>query len=197
MDLKVKTGPSTTSITTDLAKSNVRVTTASEDSLFDHWIEAADQLIALQTNTSLMERVLVLSIPKVIPCIQLPKPPFIDFASVKHWDKDENETSVATGSLRVRTVDMLPTFEIPSISGTSEGRMEIEYQAGYADANTVPVTLKQAALMLVGHWYANREASFMDPRIMNVSKVTPLGFMELINPHRVPTVQGILNDGTL
>lgn len=49
-----------------------------------------------------------------------------------------------------------------------------------AEMETVPADLLEAVRQLVGHWYENREAS-----IVGVSaEQTPLGFWDLVNPHR-------------
>lgn len=58
--------------------------------------------------------------------------------------------------------------------------LKLEYVAGYGDAaSDVPQTLRNAILMLVGHWYENREAySEMAP------KRVPMGFDALIGVER-------------
>lgn len=58
--------------------------------------------------------------------------------------------------------------------------IKIEYQIGFGDASSdVPETIRHALMLLVGHWYDNRENTQMD----ELSDI-PFGFMELINTHR-------------
>jgi hypothetical protein len=46
----------------------------------------------------------------------------------------------------------------PYINSYSPGSITITFKAGLWDADTIPASVKQAMLLLVGHWYANREA---------------------------------------
>lgn len=54
----------------------------------------------------------------------------------------------------------------------------VEFTAGYGAAAAVPAALKAAILLLVGHWYANREA------VGEAMAELPLGVAALIAPYR-------------
>ena len=58
--------------------------------------------------------------------------------------------------------------------------IKITYRVGYGDAADVPVNIKQAILMLVAHWYENREAS-SEGKLMAV----PMGVDYLLSTERV------------
>lgn len=110
--------------------------------------------------------------------------PIQSIDAVKYYDTD--------GVLQTAT---LADFELQSagewaivkpVSGASwppadsrEAAIKIEYIAGYGDANDVPDAIKQALLMLVAHWFENREST-TDIRL----ETTPFGFDELISTHR-------------
>jgi len=49
-----------------------------------------------------------------------------------------------------------------------------------ADRDPVPADLKQAVLMIVGHWYENREAYLVGITAEEV----PLGIWSIVNQHR-------------
>ncbi len=58
--------------------------------------------------------------------------------------------------------------------------IKIEYTIGYGDTvDDVPDTIRHALMLLVGHWYDNREQSGMD-ELSNI----PFGFESLLNMHR-------------
>jgi uncharacterized phiE125 gp8 family phage protein len=58
--------------------------------------------------------------------------------------------------------------------------IKIEYQVGFGDtAASVPETLRHALMLLIGHWYDNREQTQMD-QLQDI----PFGFMELMNMHK-------------
>jgi len=58
--------------------------------------------------------------------------------------------------------------------------IRIEYTAGYgATSASVPETLRHAMMLLIGHWYDNRENTMMD-ELSNI----PYGFDMLVDMHR-------------
>lgn len=58
--------------------------------------------------------------------------------------------------------------------------IKIEYEIGYGDATTdVPQSIRHALLLMVGHWYDNREQTGYD-ELSNI----PFGFESLLNMHR-------------
>ena len=58
--------------------------------------------------------------------------------------------------------------------------IRIEYEIGYGESTTdVPETIRHALMLLVGHWYDNRENTQMD-ELSNI----PFGFEHLLNIHR-------------
>lgn len=57
----------------------------------------------------------------------------------------------------------------------------IEFNAGYGPAaSDVPQAIRRAALLLVGHWYMNREAV----NVGNITSELPLGPRALLAPYR-------------
>lgn len=59
--------------------------------------------------------------------------------------------------------------------------IKIEYVVGFGDASTdVPESLRHAMLMLIAHWYENRENELVGV----ASKTLPFGFEDLLNLHR-------------
>lgn len=55
----------------------------------------------------------------------------------------------------------------------------IEYTAGYGDASDVPAAVKHGMLMLVAHWYQNRETV-----VFGTPNTLPMGFTDLLNIER-------------
>ena len=60
------------------------------------------------------------------------------------------------------------------------GRRECGGIAGYGAAAAVPAAIKQAMLLLIGHWFANREAV----NVGNIVTAMPLAVEALIAPYR-------------
>lgn len=105
--------------------------------------------------------------------------------SVKYYDTD--------GNLQTDDINKYEVFgtqfatKISPKSGFSwpvaqdrQDAIKIKYEIGYGDAATdVPQTIRHALMLMVGHWYDNREQTQMD----DLSDI-PFGFMELLNMHR-------------
>lgn len=117
------------------------------------------------------------------PCqgFRLPYPPEIQVISVKYVDPDgvEQEWPFPT-----------PLYfeDLPALRGR-DGDLKIRYRAGYGTltgdpavwTNAVPAPIKVAILMLIGHWYENREAVTLGASPTSV----PLGFEALLSTFRV------------
>lgn len=194
MDLTVTVAPTLFSIDKDLVKANERIRHASEDTLIDFWIAAADRYIEKRTNRALLTQTLKLRLRRILPTVQLPKPPFQQLVSITVAPAQGMAPTIDTSTVKNRIVDMIPVIDIPGLSD-ADGTMEIEYKAGWTEAAKVPSDLRLASLLIASHWATSREASFMDPRIMQVEKKIPFGFDELIKEQRIINVNEAINGG--
>lgn len=184
MDLTVKTAATLTSIDAALVKANKRILHNSENDLIDFWIKAADQYVERRGNLALMEQTFVLRLRKILPVVQLPRPPLKTIVSVKYTPEGGSETTLADPNDLVRIDRMLPTID----TGLEEqsGTMTIEYTAGTDDPEKVPAPLREASLLLASHYLTSREASYFEPRIMQVQKKIEFGVDALVKEYRVP-----------
>ncbi|QUS40580.1 phage gp6-like head-tail connector protein [Tardiphaga alba] len=95
--------------------------------------------------------------------IRLAFPPVVNIVSVKYDDEDGAEQIVPGTDYRLVGQPGMPRVALtygaswPQVMSQSEA-VRVRYNAGYPDAASVPAPIKQAILLLVGHWYANREA---------------------------------------
>jgi uncharacterized phiE125 gp8 family phage protein len=85
------------------------------------------------------------------------------------------ELDATTGRLRP-----LVPYEARTLGGVA-----VEYTAGYGDtAADVPAPLRQAMLLMIGHWYEHREAVITG----SISTGLPLAARALLAPYRVMLV---------
>lgn len=110
----------------------------------------------------------------------------VSTASVKYIDPAGAEqvlpddvyevVETATGSLlRFRN-----SFGRPSLINDRSDAVQVTFTTGYGeDASKVPASIKVAIMLMVCHWYENREASSTD----GIRKL-PLAVDALITPHR-------------
>ena len=111
--------------------------------------------------------------------------PVQDVTAVKYYDQD--------GVLQIDDINNYEVFgtEFANKVGPKDGfswpdaqdrqdAIKIEYEIGYGDTSAdVPDTIRHAMMMLIGHWYDNREQTGMD-ELSNV----PFGYENLLNMHR-------------
>lgn len=105
--------------------------------------------------------------------------------SVKYYDTDGNlqtddiNNYEVFGTQFATKISPKSGFSWP-VAQDRQDAIKIEYEIGYGDAATdVPQTIRHALMLMVGHWYDNREQTQMD----DLSDI-PFGFMELLNMHR-------------
>lgn len=119
--------------------------------------------------------------------LELPHPPFVallngitvsDEVSDNALDEDTYTVNDYSGLFAT----IAPVTSWPTVAdGTS---IRIRYRAGYGDeseaAGQLPASIKAAMLLMLGHLYANREAS-----TEKAMTTIPLGVESLLRPHRV------------
>ncbi|ASQ10646.1 head-tail connector protein [Sinorhizobium meliloti] len=117
--------------------------------------------------------------------IRLPFPD-VSAATVKYFDEDNAEQTVSA-SLVTRLEDERGTiirfsddFAFPSVFDDRGDGVQVEFTAGYGEnAADVPHAIRTAILLIVAHWYNNREASTEGQQ----SEI-PFGASALIAPFR-------------
>lgn len=113
------------------------------------------------------------------PCsdeIRIPKPPIQSVTSVKYTDEDGVEQTFSASSYVVDTnADpgriLLKSGESwPSASLQPGNSIAIRFVAGYGLAAALDNRIRQAMLLMIGHYYKNREDS-VDTRRNNVLEI--------------------------
>jgi uncharacterized phiE125 gp8 family phage protein len=107
---------------------------------------------------------------------------------IEYRDTDNIAQSFADTEYYVNTASLvgavIPYGSWPSTYATHPQPVTIEFEVGDTDIegnSTCAHTVKQAILLLVAHWYENREAS----NIGAVSKEIEFSVGALLSPHRV------------
>ena len=96
--------------------------------------------------------------------IYLPRPPLQSVERIVYTDADGTQYEVDANDYIVDTAAEPGRIVLargvwwPSGGLRPAAGVEVVYVAGYGDADAVPKKAKQAILLLVGHWYEQREA---------------------------------------
>lgn len=152
------------------AKLHCRIDVSADDTLVDGLIVAARQLVEAHARRALVTQTWDLTLDYFpsdwrhdYGAIVVPNPPLVSVAYVTYRDGEGTLQTLATTGYRVlagtpgRIVPESRT-EWPSILEHPDA-VHVRYVAGYGAASAVPQALKQAILLLVGHFYENREAT--------------------------------------
>lgn len=140
------------------------VTNSDDDQLIKSLIKGAREYVEIRCKRALMPQTWMLR----FDCfssheIRIPRPPLTSITSVKYYDTADVLTTLSASLYQVDT-DSEPGRLVPVLGQSWPSTyarlnaVEIEYIAGYADANSVPDTLKEVILMKVDHKYEHRGA---------------------------------------
>ena len=169
MGLKRTTSPATEPITLAEAKKHVEVALAVTDHdthLSDMLIPAARERAETYTGRAWITQTWTLTLDR-FPAwtIPLPRPPLVSVTSITYVDGDGDTQTLSSSLYRVSTNTgggapgrITPAYgEVwPTIRNLTDA-VTIVYVAGYGAASSVPRAAKQAILLTVGNWFANRE----------------------------------------
>jgi uncharacterized phiE125 gp8 family phage protein len=182
------TGPAAPVVTRQEAKRHLRLDGDEEDELVDGLIAAAMGLLDGWSGTlgrCLINQTWRITADRFCQVMRLPLPA-TSIASVKGRDSAGALSAAIDAAnydlqhdARGSFVRFRDAYAYPGDLAETEG-VVIEFVAGYgAAATAVPGSIRLAMLLLIGHWYANREA------VGNITTELPLAVASLLAPHRL------------
>jgi len=163
MLLKVVTPPAEEPVSLAEAKTHLRIDPDmdEDDAYIEALISAAREYAEGRQRRSIARKTYELTLEAFESRTVLPLPPAVSVESMKVKNRDGSETTIASTDYSLLSDDFrafvqsrpgfsyaAPLYEVYPVS--------IRYVAGY-DAASVPIKTKQAILLIVGHWYENRE----------------------------------------
>ncbi|MDW9877330.1 hypothetical protein GOA90_08745 [Sinorhizobium meliloti] len=173
------------------ARAHLRVDVDDENTLITALIDAATSYLDGWSGVlgrCLINQVWMQSFSDWPDCrsVRLPFPD-VSAATVKFFDADNVEQTVSA-SLFERFEDERGTiirfrdeFTYPTVFDDRRDGVRVEFTAGYgASATDVPTAVRHAMLLMIGHWYENRESVV----IGNAPEALPLAFDALVAPFR-------------
>lgn len=165
------------------AKANMRVEHSDDDALIASLIAAATD--HLDGWTGMLGRALINQTWRMFvdswPTdrrIRLPLGPVQSIAAIQ-FHMDGTDTTIDPGEYWLEDGVIYPVegYAWPALS---EWGAQVDFVAGYGEvASDVPPAIRQAILLLVGHWYNSREA--VSPAQI---KELPFGVEALLSPYR-------------
>ena len=116
--------------------------------------------------------------------MRLPLPPLVSVLSVRYYDTAGALQTFSPANYTVDTTNQPGWIALNDDAAWPEtanmvNAVIVRFEAGYT---TVPQPIKQAAALLVGHWFANREAVVIGSA---AAGMVPMAVDALIEPYRI------------
>ena len=179
--------PNTNSIvTTAECKTHLRVDYSDDDTYIANLALAAKETIEDYTNRKLFATNVIQYCDTWNDAYLLYFSPISDITRVEYYNTSNVLTTLSTDVYDKNiygtpsTITLAPSKTFPAVAERARPIL-VKYTAGYADASSVPMALKQACLILVAQWYENR-LPYVQGRI--VSEI-PMTATYLMNRYKV------------
>lgn len=182
MNYRVTISPIFEPVSLDEAQAHCRsIDDTAENATLTELIIAAREYCEQYTRRALAPQTIELYLDYFPYEIKLPMPPITSVTSITYKDYLGTETTVSASNYVVDTVkgciNQAYGKTFPSFTPYISNPIKVTYVAGYV---TTPKTVKQAMLLLIGHWYENRSATGTE-----VNKYIEFGVKNLLSLHRV------------
>ena len=189
MKIKIITPPTTEPVTLTEVKAHMRVDFSDDDTYITNLIETAREWCESFQNKAYITQTLEIALD-TFPCneIRLPRPPLTSVTSVKYYDLNDVEATVSTDDYYVDDYAKPGTINLnynkywPKTTLRPTNAVIVRYIAG---GSAVSNKVKHAIMLLVNHWYENREVV---SRVMALDKETKFAVTSLLSQDRVVLV---------
>jgi uncharacterized phiE125 gp8 family phage protein len=171
-------------VTIDQIRQACRVVADDEDDLLRSWAVTARSLVESDSHVALVRKTVRVRLVCFLREIRLPISPLISIESVSYIDVNGETQTIEPDDAWMMDNDrspgalvFLPDYEFPETMFGRNDAVTIEYTVGHDPADKpAPEAAVSAILMLVAHWYKNREAVVVGA----VSNEIELGYERLV-----------------
>lgn len=197
MGMTLTTAPITSPVSIEEARAQCSIyeNDASFDTLLQIYINAA--VSHLDGYFGILQRALepqgwTMTLDSFANGITIPFGPVIQITSIKYNDTEGDEQTIDAENYALDTSDdQIRVFPVSGYSWPSTqagvNQVSVEFDAGYegeTDSNGyqtgIPTAIKQALLLLIGHWFMNREAVSVGAAVNEM----PLAVESLLRPYK-------------
>lgn len=187
------TPPAIKPVTVEYVKKHSLIDHDEQDDVIDLLIDAATTHLDGWTGIlgrALCEQTWRQDYDDFASCLRLPLGPVVSVEAVTYIDTDGIEQTVDEADYTLRTdslgsyVEFGCEYSFPSLN-SANAAVSVEFVAGYPvtdGAWTGPAAIKHAIMLLVAHWFENREAVLTGQSAAAVA--LPLGVDALLAPYR-------------
>jgi len=164
--MRLVTPPTIEPVTRDKAKSHCRVEVSTDDEFISDLIAFARDYIEDQVGVSYLTQTWEQTLdtfPYMNDPIELLRWPVQSISSVVYYDSNGNAITWDPSNYVANTTSKPPRVGPvfakfwPILTLQTLANVKITYVTGFTAANLIPPRYMQALLMLIAHWYENRE----------------------------------------
>lgn len=188
MNFRIITPPVTEPITLLDAKAQCRVDIDDDDTLLTSYITAAREWCEAHDWRAYLTQTIELWLT-MWPggdSIELPRPPLQSVTKIEYYGVDDTKYTLSTSVYGVDAISEPGAVRLkynqnwPATPLRAYNAICVTYVAGWTTADAVPQTIKQAMLLLIGHWYENRETTVAG----TISRAIEFGVQALLDVKR-------------
>ena len=192
--LKIETKPTLKLVTVTECKNFLRVDFTDDDNYISDLIDMAIETIENYCNISIYEQTLVQQCDLWEETFNLLRSPIqnsgdLTVEHIKYYDEndvqrvwDASNYNVDTNMSPARIYLKDDSDSYPTIA-TRIFPIEVKYKSGTDAVNSAPKILKQACLLIIGHFYENRQPYIVGRSVSEI----PMTVKYLLDKHKIQT----------
>lgn len=192
------TPPESEPLEVEEVRDHLRIVTTTEDSYLEALISAARSMAEQYTNRALITQTWDVALDAFPEYFEIPWAPLQAVQSLTYLNGDgttELYNSISSPQVGIESY-IIDTWSQPARLAlpyggtwpshyTQANSVVLRIVAGYGDTGAdVPAPIRQAMLLLIGHWYEHRESV---SEVQNLAEM-PQGAIWLLNPYRVMSI---------
>lgn len=155
--------PTLEPVTIEEALSHLRIDGTDEDAYVGSLLIAARRYAENVLQRQIMRATFTLTLDYFPDTILLPYPPLGAVSSITYADSSGTTQTLSASIYQVvndpHGASIVPSYgNVWPATRTKPEAVTVTYTAGWSTRALVPQTIKQAILLIIGHWFENREA---------------------------------------
>lgn len=187
---KVITANPTLLIELTEVKSHLKVDVDADDSLITNLIKAATSSCQEYTNRFFLSTELKQYSNSWDGISELFKSPVSSITAIKYYDNLNNQITLDASIYSLNSTIMPSRIEtkvdqsFPTVTERWDA-VEVNYHVGAGDVSDVDQGIKQAVLLTIGHWYANRETVVVG----RIATEIPMAAKYLLDQYKIQVIR--------
>jgi len=192
--IQVTTDPTEEPITLAEAKKHSSIVRTDQDTFIESLITAARQYCEAETHRAFITQTVTLTLDEFASSagiIHIPKPRLLTVDSFSYIDSDGATQTLTEDTDFKKDILSEPGRLVPVYNETwpttrnEIAAVTIVYTAGYGAAAAVPKAIKQAMLLIFGHWYEHREEIVVG----TITSKVPVAANTLLMQYKIEAVE--------